>query len=275
MVRFIDDDYKRVVDRVLQLHEDLRGARSQIERYSESLFAVQHAILPQEIPEVPGLDLAVYFSEAGGVGGDFGNVQPAGPGRWSIAMCDVSGHGLAAAAILGMVHALGTGINGQKLPPSAGAALALINNPLATRYLANTGRFVTAFAGRYDAEAQVLTYALAGHPPPRLVREQVHRLVGISGLPLGLDETSAYEETSVRLLPGDRLILFTDGITENMNAAHESFGDDRLDELLRAPVSRAADLLSRIVGALQMFRGGTPGIDDESCLVALVKPIRT
>jgi len=273
MVTIVDDDYTKLVDRVLQLHEELRGTRGQIDRYSESLSMIERTMLPQKIPEVPGLDLAVYCSEVDGVGGDFFNVQQDGPHLWSIAMCDVSGHGLAAASILTLVHALGTGMNGQSMPPSAGQALTAINKPLATRYLANTGKFVTAFVGRYDAKSQVLTYASAGHPPPRLVRGHVvHRLVGIPGLPLGVDETSAYEETTVQLLPGDRLILFTDGITESINEAHESFGDERLDEVVRAPVSRAADLLSRIRGVLGIFRDGQPGIDDEACLVALVKP---
>jgi sigma-B regulation protein RsbU (phosphoserine phosphatase) len=86
----------------------------------------------------------VLFADADGPGGDFYDVYPVGL-AWAIVIADVSGHGLGAAAILALVHALGNALQGQPVPP--GAALALINKPLATRYLANTGQFVTAFVG--------------------------------------------------------------------------------------------------------------------------------
>jgi sigma-B regulation protein RsbU (phosphoserine phosphatase) len=260
-------------DQVLQLRNELRHAREELERYGELLLTIQRSILPQQLPSVPGLDLAVHFADADGVGGDFYDVRPVGPRCWAIVIADVSGHGPAAAAILALVHALGNAVQGQQVPP--GAALALVNKPLATRYLANTGQFVTAFVGLYDAEAGVLTYASAGHPAPRLVRgNEVERLNHVSGLPLGIDETSVYGEESLRLLPGDRLVLFTDGITESTNAAHEFFGDERLDAVLRAPASTAAELLDHVVNSVRTFRAGRPAGDDETCLVAVVKPVQ-
>jgi phosphoserine phosphatase RsbU/P len=265
----------RLFNHVLAVSEELRQARAQLALYGESLLAVQRSILPQQLPNVPGLDLAVYFCEADRVGGDFYDVVPVAPGRWAIFMCDVSGHGLAAAATLALVHALGNMINCQKTPPPPGAALALINKPLATRYLANSGQFVTAFVAIYDVETQTLTYSSAGHPYPRLVRgSEVHRLDGASGMPLGLDQTSVYFERSVQLLPGDRLVLFTDGVIESTNAAHDFFGDERLDAVVRTPAGSAAELVRHMVVTLQSFRAGRAAIDDETCLVALVNPDR-
>lgn len=264
-----------LINRVFQLNEELRHAREELHRYAEQLLAIQKSIMPQQLPSVPGLDLAVHFADADGVGGDFYDVRPVGPDHWAIVIADVSGHGLAAAAILALVHALGNAVQGQQGPTAPSAALALINKPLATRYLANTGQFVTAFVGLFDASAQVLTYASAGHPQPRLIRDnEVRQLNGVTGLPLGVDKTAAYEERTLRLLPGDRLVLFTDGITESTNAGHEFFGDDRLDEIVRTPVSGAAELLSRIMAEVQTFRAGRPAIDDETCLVAAVKPVQ-
>lgn len=254
------------------LCDELREARQQLANYRDTLVTIQRAMLPRRLPRVPGLDLAVHFADADGVGGDFYDVRPVASGRWAIVIADVIGHGLGAAAILAVVHALGNAVDRQRVMAEPGAALALVNGPLATRYLADTGKFVTAFVGLYNADVQVLTYASAAHPPPRLVRgNAVRRLDDVSGLPLGLDRTSVYEQSSVELRPGDRLVLFTDGITESMNSAQSLFGDERLDAILPAPVNSATELLNRVTGSVRTFREGRPAGDDETCLIALVK----
>ncbi|GMU84489.1 MAG: hypothetical protein AMXMBFR47_43580 [Planctomycetota bacterium] len=256
------------------LNDELREARQQLANYRDTLVTIQRAMLPQRLPRVPGLDLAVHFADADGVGGDFYDVRPVASGRWAIVIADVIGHGLGAAAILAVVHALGNAVDRQRVMAEPSAALALVNGPLATRYLADTGKFVTAFVGLYDADVQVLTYASAAHPPPRLVRgNAVRRLDDVSGLPLGLDRTSAYEQSSLHLRPGDRLVLFTDGVTESMNSARSLFGDERLDAILPAPVNSAQELLNRVTSSVRTFRGGRPAGDDETCLIAFVKPI--
>jgi sigma-B regulation protein RsbU (phosphoserine phosphatase) len=258
-----------------QMSEKLRHAREELKRYGELLLTIQRSILPQHLPGIPGLDLAVHFADADGVGGDFYDVHPVGPDRWAIVIADVAGHGLAAAALLAMVHALSSSIRVQEPAPSPGAALSLVNRPLATRYLADSGQFVTAFIGQFDAQTQVLTYASAGHPYPRLIRgDSLLRLDAAGAMPLGVSETSVYEEASVLLLPGDRLVLFTDGITESTNAAHELFGEQRLDAVLRTSASTAAELLQRVVDSVQTFRAHQPAGDDETCLVAVVNPIQ-
>lgn len=264
-----------MADRVLELERQLRDTRSQLARYGNSLLAIQRSIIPQRLPEVPGLDLAVHFAPLEEAGGDLYDVSSLGPESWAIVIADVSGHGLAAAAVLALTHALGHAVQEQGTPPSPGAALALVNGALATRYLVNSGQFVTALAGWYEARTQVFKYASAGHPPPRLIRDdEVRRLDDVSGVPLGVDAESSYQEAVLQLRAGDRLVLFTDGITECMSAAGELFGDQRLDEALRAPTNGAAELLERIVHSVHAFRAGLPPKDDETCLVAAVKPLR-
>lgn len=263
-------------DHVLELEEQLHSARRQLASYGKTLFAIQRSILPQRLPEVPGLDLAVHFSGVDEVGGDFFDVSPLGPESWAIVVADVSGHGLAAAAVLALTHALGRALQEQGTPPPPGAALALLNGALAERYLVNSGQFVTAFAGWYEPRTRVFKYASAGHPPPRLIRDNdVRRLDRASGIPLGVDGESSYQEAVVQLQAGDRMLLFTDGITESVNAAGEMFGDDRFDGLLRAPTTSAKELVERVVHNVQAFRAGLPPNDDETCLVAAVKPIGT
>ncbi len=263
-----------MADRVLELEEQLRCARSQLAGYESTLLAIQRSILSQRLPVVPGLDLGVHVAELEQAGGDLYDVSPLAPGHWAIVIADVSGHGLAAAAVLALTHALGHALQAQGTPPSPGAALALVNGALAARYLVNNGQFVTAFAGWYEEHTQVFKYASAGHPAPRLIRgNDLRRLDAASGLPLGVDGESFYQEAVVQLRPGDRLVFFTDGMTEGINAAGELFGDQRFDEVLRAPTNGAADLVERIVHSVQAFRAGLPSRDDETCLVAVVKPI--
>lgn len=256
----------RVIHR---LRVELRRTREQIARDRETLVAIQRALVLQQLPRVPGLDLAVHSVQAERAGGDFYDVRQVGPHQWAIVIADVSGHGLVAAGILALVHALGNAIYDQQVLP--GAALELINKPLASQYLTHTGQFVTAFVGLYDAQSRQLTYASAGHPPPRLVRgESVHRLDAVSGLPLGIDNTITYENETQALMEGDRLILFTDGITESANPAHDLYGDQRLDAVVRAPAHAATELLAHVVQSVRTFRGRQPANDDETCLVAVL-----
>lgn len=257
-------------DDIRQMKDELGRARKELARYAKLLLKIQRSILPPELPSIPGLDLAVRFADADDVGGDFYDVHLVGPNCWAIVIADVVGHGLAAAAILALVHALGNMLQGQQVPP--GAALAQVNRPLATQYLAGTGQFVTAFVALYDTENQVLTYSSAGHPPPRLVRgNEVRRLDAVSGFPLGIDKASKYGNETVQLQPGDRLVLFTDGITECANEAGDLFGDERLDAVLCTPATTAAELLDQVVNSVLTFRAGRPADDDETCLVAVVK----
>jgi len=108
-----------------------------------------------------------------------------------------------------------------------------------------------------------------------LVRgDSVQRLDGISGTPLGIDSKCVYAEKSVQLLPGDRLVLFTDGIIETTNPARELYGPERLDSAVRVPSRSAAELLDHVVSSIRTFRAGQPANDDETCLAAVVNPLK-
>ena len=257
-----------------QLREELRDAQDRLSGYGRALVAMQRSILPHRLPQVPGLELAACSAGDETSGGAFFNVWRLGPDNWGVVVADVGGHGLAAAAVLGVVQALGQALKGCAEPPSPGAALALINRPLTTRELANTGLFVTMFAGCYDARTQVLKYACAGHSAPRLVRgEVVHYLDAVYGIPLGVDEESRYPEAVVQLRPGDRLALFTFGVIGSTNTGGVPFGEGRLDGLLQRRASGAEELLARIVGSVRAYQAGWPVRDAGTCLVLAVGPV--
>jgi sigma-B regulation protein RsbU (phosphoserine phosphatase) len=120
----------------------------------------------------------------------------------------------------------------------------------------------------------MLSYSSAGHPPPRLVRGKgIHRLNAACGLPLGVEKATVYESATMKLLPGDRLVLFTDGLTESTNAAGRFFSDSGLEAVLSTPASTAQALLETIVDSVRAFRAGQPAGDDETCLVGIVTSV--
>src|SRR5262245_16034414 len=120
--------------------------------------------------------------------------------------------------------------------------------------------FPTAFYADTHARRRVLRYASAGHPPPRLRRRNntVEELGGVRGLPLGVLEDQSWTEHEVRLVPGEALLLYTDGILEGTNAAGEAFGLERLDAALRLSRLRAGPMVAHVERHFKDFCNGAP-----------------
>src|SRR5215471_6560614 len=130
-------------------------------------------------------------------------------------------------------------------------------------------RFTTAFLGEYDLQSRTLTYINAGHNAPILRRSSgtIERLE-VGGLPLGIQDKSAYQTGSTLIEPNDWLVVFTDGVIEAINARDEEYGEHRLLSVLdRGINSTPAKLLSRIMVDLDFFVGTTPQHDDITCML--------
>jgi sigma-B regulation protein RsbU (phosphoserine phosphatase) len=129
--------------------------------------------------------------------------------------------------------------------------------------------FVTAVYAVYDPDRATLTWANAGHPPPRLVRRESGRVEELTGercVPLGIVPQTVYAEVEVALSPGDQVLLHTDGVTEAKNVADEMFGTSRLDTVLRPNPIGARAMLGGVLEALEAFTGGLPPADDYTLL---------
>jgi sigma-B regulation protein RsbU (phosphoserine phosphatase) len=151
--------------------------------------------------------------------------------------------------------------------------LDFVNHHLATRYAAGLGGFVTAFYGVYDPASRLLTYACAGHNPPRLKRcsdGTILSLDGVSNLPLGIAAEESYQECEMRLQPGDQIVFYTDGITEAQNSSGELFEVERLDRVLSECRESASDLIAAVLAKVEEFTGGQPPSDDRTLLVAKI-----
>jgi serine phosphatase RsbU (regulator of sigma subunit) len=189
---------------------------------------VMARLLPRELPRLGGFDIAAVSRPCYEVGGDYYDVIPLGNDRWSIAIADVAGKGVAAALLVAAMRA--------SLYLMAGHELALRGVlSRANRFLHESAgkKFVTLFYAVMDLQIRRLIYVNAAHLPPVLVRAdgEVERLQE-GGVPLGPFEAPRYFEGFAKLETGDVLALYTDGVTEAMDARGEEYGEERLSQAL-------------------------------------------
>jgi sigma-B regulation protein RsbU (phosphoserine phosphatase) len=256
----------------LVLSDELQKAYEAVDKEMQTVADIQRSLLPAALPEIPTLDLASYYQTSRRAGGDYYDFFPLPDGSWGILLADVSGHGTPAAVLMAITHSIAHTLSGPAAPPSR--LLAFLNDHLAARYTTDSGTFVTAFYGVYDPATGVLTYASAGHNPPRVGRyDGAHvRAIDRNGsLPLGIDANVCYQDTVERLAPGDVLLLYTDGITEARSPDGELFGVQRLDNVIAECDGGARDLVTRVLNAVEDFTHGRAPTDDRTLLVARVK----
>ncbi|HZF12156.1 MAG TPA: PP2C family protein-serine/threonine phosphatase [Thermoanaerobaculia bacterium] len=221
-----------------------------VRRELETARRIQTSILPRELPRLPGLDLAVRYLPAEDVAGDFYDFLP-GPGRsLGVLVADVSGHGVPAALIASMLK---VAVAAQAEHVASPARVLTGINRIFHGQLDR--QFITAVYLFVDLAAGRLTWANAGHPPPLLESAagtpEITEL-GPTGTVLGRLSRAAYTEASLPFSPGDRVVVFTDGIPEApARTGGELFGDERLSAFLaehrgQAPEALATALLERL-----------------------------
>ena len=255
----------------LALMEELKRAYKIVDQELNLVADIQRSLLPQSLPAIPGLDLAVYYQTSRWAGGDYYDFFPLPENRWGIFLADVSGHGTPAAVLMAITHTIAHGFPGHPMPPSE--LLDHVNERLARRYTGDGDRFVTAFYGIYDPAERTLTYASAGHNPPRVKRcrdGSVAELDAAGGLPLGIFPGVKYDQATFALQPGDQIIFYTDGITEALNPRGEAFGNGRLDQAISNCFLDAQGLVDTVIDAVSRFTEDAPATDDRTMLVAKV-----
>lgn len=254
----------------LVLTQQLQEAYRALDREKEQVGRMQRHLLPTELPYIEGLELGASYQTCSRAGGDYYDVLQLPDGHWGLFMADVSGHGTPAAVVMAMMHTLMHAFPGAPTPPAR--ALSHINRHLLA--VAPEGMFATAFYGIYDPVYRRLRYASAGHPAPRwrsgsgCIRE-VELTVG---LPLGVLDEDSWAERELTLIPGEALLLYTDGILEGTNTLGEAFGRPRLDDALRLGPARAGVLVQHIERHYRAFCNGAPDLDDRTLLAAVAVP---
>lgn len=255
----------------LVLKDELQQALRALDREMQQVGELQGSLLPQRLPEIPGCNLAAYYQPSKRAGGDYYDFFPLPDGRWGFLIADVSGHGTPAAVLMAVTHALVHARSELLVDPAR--ALTRLNEQLTRLYTNQILSFITAFYGVYDPRTRRLVYASAGHNPPRLKHcgaKELTSLADSHGLPLGVLENTAYEEAATQLLPGDLLVLYTDGITEAQNPHGELFGLDRLDRVLENCRADADELLQGVLTAVEGFSQGRAADDDRTLVLVKV-----
>jgi serine phosphatase RsbU (regulator of sigma subunit) len=244
----------------LQLESELRVARS-----------VQEYLYPRLVPPLRGVTVSGRTLAARMIGGDLYDFFDLGPERIGILCADVSGKGIPAALMMANLQAVARAHLGDRIGnPSAPPAhfVERLNQELAGRFGDN--RYATLFWAEYDTQTAVLTYVNAGHPSPILIRStgEIERL-NSGGIPIGMFATARYTARTLQLRPGNRLVVFTDGLTDAQNDAQEEFGDERLIDYCRTiAVEIDADgVADRVMEAVAEWSSGTEQFDDTTVVV--------
>jgi sigma-B regulation protein RsbU (phosphoserine phosphatase) len=240
--------------------------KERMEREIELAASIQKTILPVSLPVVQGLKLAGANRPTRQVGGDYFDVFPLPDGRTAFCVADVSGKGVPAALLVSTVHAclrilLDSGV--ADLP----GFVARVHRHLLG--FSSTRKFVTLFFAVYDPLRQEVRYVNAGHNPGLCVSKGETTLLPSGGPPIGILPDAVFREASVGFLPGDTLVLYSDGITEAANSFEEEFGMDRLIALVKEASRESPEALSgRIFGTVSEFTRGVAQYDDQTVLIA-------
>jgi sigma-B regulation protein RsbU (phosphoserine phosphatase) len=223
------------------------------------------AEFPAPTPARP-VEIAATLEPAREIGGDLYDFFWGDDGRLNFVVADVSDKGAPAALFMARAKTA-LRVAAMLAPAAPHEVVARVNAELCVDNA--HGMFVTLFLGVLDPASGGLAFCNAGHNPPYLVNRAggVVPIQGPRGKPLGIRPTFPYQTGEFRLAPGERLFLFTDGITEAMDAAGELFGEERLEAALRSHSDAPAEAMVReVVGAVRAFAGTAPQADDIAAL---------
>jgi len=266
-------------DRRAYEHELLR-ARQESERERQRLqdlvTTLQRSLLPPALPAVPGLEAAAHYrvASADEVGGDFYDLFPLSQDRWGLFLGDVCGKGASAAALTSLIRYTLRAAASYDLDPAN--VLRALNTAVHAEYQRDMRNFCTVIVGVLapDGDGFTLTFANGGHPDPLLVRAHGTATYHAAprGLLVGVMDDTTYTATTLRLAPGDMLLLYTDGLTEAPTArtGGSRYGNEAL-QAFAAGLGRATavETIAALTALLDSF---SDGLTDDAAVLALSIP---
>ncbi len=249
---------------ITSMADSLRHAQTDHQIAMKRARRIQSHLLPSDV-DIPGLAFASHFQPAEDVAGDIYGVMKLREGSWLLYIADLVGHGIPAAISAAVVKMLIESAASVTTDP--GEILNRVNHML-PRYLSD-GEFATAAILRWRPDTATMTFASAGHEPVLLATQRCLTMLDATGIPLGIDPTFCWSTTEHHLVPGDRLLLATDGFAEAHNADDLEFGRARLTELFNnSHADSIHELVDRLVRELVTHRAAAPVEDDVTFLVA-------
>lgn len=245
--------YARVSDNERRMDREMKIARE-----------IQHQLMPEEVPAIDPLNIAVTFRPVAHLGGDLYDFIHFDDGRLAIVVGDVTGKGAPAA----LYAALSSGIirtrATRKYPP--GQMLELVNKTLYSRPIES--QYCALVYAIYDPQTRRICLANSGLPYPLLIHKGAPRFLELAGVPVGLFPDSQYQELDLPLETGDILVFYSDGLVEARDAANEDFGLKRLATVVQENSSKpATEIVGAVNAAVEEFVGRTPFHDDRTLIV--------
>jgi sigma-B regulation protein RsbU (phosphoserine phosphatase) len=277
-IKRVEAELRKRTEELEAVNRELAATNARLKRDLQAAARVQQALLPAALPDTAPVRLAWAFRPCDELAGDLLNIFRLDDRRVGLYLLDVSGHGVAASLLsVAVSHFLTPhGDNSLLKLPAQGGTPARLARPsevaqrLNAQFSTNRSeQFFTLFYGFLDLTSYTLTYSNAGHPGPVILAEgAVPSVLQSSGFPVGILEQAEYEDAEVRLRPGDRFWLYSDGLQEAMNAAGEQFGKGRLvTELHAASGDTLSDAVRKVLQTVENWAGET-GPQDDISLVA-------
>jgi sigma-B regulation protein RsbU (phosphoserine phosphatase) len=249
-----------------RLYEEL-GQRERMRRELEIARSIQASLMPKKLPSTPGFEVAAACVPARDVGGDFYDAVTTADGNVVLFLGDVSGKGVPAGLLMGMVRTL---LRAELQRSSSLEEAVRHTNRVLYPDFTNTNMFATLMLGMLRPRERTFTYLNCGHCESLLWRRASGEIESLSGdgLPLGiLDEFESAERT-VYLEPGDVLVTYSDGFSEAKSSRGELFGVPRLQEAIAASAERSAEsILDDIGHAVDRFVAGESQSDDQTIMI--------
>lgn len=246
--------------------DELQAANDRLRRDLRAAARVQQALLPAALPDTAPVQVAWGFRPCEELGGDLLNLFPVGDGHLGLYLLDVSGHGVPASLL---AVAVGHALNPHGDPAGLRRPAEVVRRVNERLCGDRTEQFVTLFYGVLDLGTRTLTYSNAGHPGPILLSPGAAPVVlDESGLMAGVAADAEYHAAEVRLRPGDRLWVYSDGLPEAMNPGGEAFGERRLCAAFRAGGAVLSDAVRAALAAVEKW-AGPGGPQDDMSVVAL------
>jgi serine phosphatase RsbU (regulator of sigma subunit)/anti-sigma regulatory factor (Ser/Thr protein kinase) len=252
------------VGQLVREQEAEAATRQRFEQELEVARLIQQNFLPQELPDLPGWQIAAYYRPAREVGGDFYDVIPLPDGRVAFVVGDVTDKGVPAALVMSATRSVLRASATRLIEP--GVVLERVNEHLCPDMPAKM--FVTCLYGVLDPASGLLRFANAGHDLPYVKTADGVIELRARGMPLGLMPGMAYEEKEAVLEPGDSVLLHSDGVVEAHDPDREMFGFPRLKETM-AGSPGGQELIERVIAVLGAFTGPGAEQEDDITMVTL------
>jgi serine phosphatase RsbU (regulator of sigma subunit) len=266
------DALRQKNEQLTQAYADLQAAQAQmmekvkLERELDVAHTIQQSMLPAILPDLAGFEFGAIMKPARWVGGDFYDFVPLDNRHIGIAIADVSGKGVSAAMFMALSRSLLRVEASRTLSPQT--VLQNVNRHLLDMNAANM--FVTILYGILDRETKQFNYVRAGHEPPLLIEAdgRLSPIPIVHGQPVGLFDTPFLEEQTLTLTPGRTMVIYTDGVTDQLDPEKNFWGASQLQQALQTYQHKPAQTIcEELFNEIYSFRGPSDQSDDITLVV--------